>query len=269
MDLFGSDVIIGNFKLSDYGMMLGTFGTPSEEEELGMDYETIEEFVGNNPVPVYLGAKHSSKLMPQATIIKNPCSDPEGCFSEHECREVLRELTGFPGYKKMEILSDAMEDYYYFNVHVTKASYHKTGGRVTGIILSMECDSQFAWSKDYTLTYSLKAGDTLTFINQSDDLYSYLLPQVTISADRAIDKLEIIHQKDNGWTTELTNIAAGETVTMNSKTKTLLSSLPGKLPLNDFNMHFIRLLPGRNDLLVSSDVTITLTYNLPRKVGFL
>ena len=45
MDLFGKDMIIGNFKLSDYGLMLGTFDLNNEEEELGMDYDTIEEFV--------------------------------------------------------------------------------------------------------------------------------------------------------------------------------------------------------------------------------
>lgn len=269
MDLFGSDAIIGNFKLSDYGLMLAAFGSPSEEEELGMDYETVEEFIGNNPVPVYLGAKFSSKLMPQATIIKNPCSDSLGYFTEHECREILRELTGFPGYKKMEILSDAMEDYYYFNVRVNKASYYKVGSHVAGIILGMECDSQFAWSKDYTLTYTLKAGDHLMFINQSDDLYSYLLPHVSIFSSEAVDTLQIVNTQDNDWTTELTNIAAGETLTMNSQAKTLLSSISGKLPLNDFNMHFIRFLPGRNDLQVSHDVTIVLKYKLPRKVGFL
>ncbi len=268
MDLFGNDMILGNFKLSDHGLMLGTFSTPSDEEELGMDYETIEEYIGHNPVPVYLGAKYTSKLTPQATIIKNPCFDSTGYFTEHECREILRELTGFPGYRKMEILSDTPEDYYYFNVRVIKASYNKTGGHVTGIILSMECDSQFAWSKNYALTYDLKAGESMVFINHSDDLYSYLLPQVTFTASSAIDELRIVNVQDQ-WTTLLSDIKAGETLTMNSYSKTLLSSVSGKVPLNHFNMHFVRFVPGRNDVQVNHDISITLNYRLPRKVGFL
>lgn len=50
MDLFGKDMIIGDFKLSDYGLMLASFDSNSanDEEELGMDYETIEEYIGHS-----------------------------------------------------------------------------------------------------------------------------------------------------------------------------------------------------------------------------
>lgn len=269
MDLYGNDMILGNFKLSDHNMMLAAFGSPEDEVDLGMDYEVVEEYVGYNPVPTYLGAKYTSKLTPQATIIKNPCLDGVGYFTEHECREVLRELTGFPGYKKLEILSDAMEDYYYFNARVNRASYYKSGSKVVGIILGMECDSQFAWSKDFTLTYPLFAGEELVFYNQSDDRYNYLLPTITLYSEQGVDELVLTSVRDNNRETIFTNVSAGETLTMNSQLNLLSSSIPGKIPLNDFNMCFLRLVPDQNIIKVSHDVTITLQYKLPRKVGFL
>lgn len=51
MNLFGEDMIIGDFRLSDYGLILASFEDVSEsEDELGMNYETVEEYISNNPV---------------------------------------------------------------------------------------------------------------------------------------------------------------------------------------------------------------------------
>ena len=272
MNLFGEDMIIGDFKLSDYGLMLASFESDSGtgEDELGMDYETIEEFIGNNPVPVYLGAKYSNKLKPTATIIKNPCTsvnDPY--FTEHECRDILRQLTGFYGYKQMHVITENPDELLYYFVRVVSVNYHKIGGNVAGIILNMECDSQFAWSKEYHYSYDVKAGEIIRFYNTSDVLYDYLKPVVTISSKKEIAELHIKNSRDNDWTTEIKNIKSGETITMNSKLETMSTTVEGKNILNDFNMHFIRFVSGINEIEVDQDVSITISFRYPRKVGFL
>lgn len=270
MDVYGKDMIIGDFKLSDFGLMLGSFSADGEdEEELGMGYETIEEFIGHRPVPVYLGAKYSEKLEPVFTIIKNPCTNNNLYFTEHECREVLRQLTGFRGYKRMQILTDEFEELLYFNVRIVSASYQKVAGKVAGIVLSGECDSQFAWSKPYRFTYNLKANKEFTFINVSDDLYNYLLPKMTIKSSSAITDLDIINITDNNWTTTIESMSSGETITIDSKTGIVTSSIPGRNALDAFNMHFPRIVTGRNRFVCNKDITLTLEYVLPRKVGFL
>ena len=271
MNLFGEDMIIGDFKLSDYGLMLASFENDSGtgEDELGMDHETIEEFIGNNPVPVYLGAKYSNKLKPTATIIKNPCSSTDPYFTEHECRDILRQLTGFYGYKQMHVISENPDELLYYFVRVVSANYHKIGGKVAGIILNMECDSQFAWSKEYNYEYKVKPGDVIKFYNTSDVLYDYLKPVVTITADSKIDKLNIINLRDNNWTTTLKNIAPDETITMNSKLEKLSTSKENKNILDDFNFHFIRFVSGINEIEIDGDITLTISFRYPRKVGFL
>lgn len=268
MNIFGKDMVIGDFKLSDYGLMLGAFDL-NDEEELGMDYETVEEFVGYNPVPVYLGAKYTNKLMPQATIVKDPCIDDNPYFTEHECREVLRQLTGFRGYKLMQILLEEPDELYYFNVRVQRASYRKVNGKVVGIILAMECDSQFAWSKEYEYTYHVSPDKNLIFVNISDDLNNYLLPHVTIIPNSNIANLEITNLTDNNWTSSIKNISSNEVITMDSKNQTLQSSKSGRIILNDFNLHFIRFVSGKNELSVNAECTIVLKFRVPRKVGFL
>lgn len=271
MELFGKDMIIGDFKLSDYGMMLASFdsGSSNVEEELGMDNEIIEEYIGNNPVPIYLGSKYKGKLKPQATIIKNPCLIKDTYFSEHECREVLRQLTGFRGYKNMQIYSYELDELLYFNIRVVNVLYKKVTGRVIGIILQMECDSQFAWSTEFTSSYSVKSGDTIFFYNTSDDLYNYLLPKIIITSTTSISNLEIKNISDNGWTTIISNIEPNETITMDSKNEILLSSNTDRIILNDFNMHFIRMVAGQNIIQVNSDINLAFNFRLPRKVGFI
>ena len=270
MDLFGKDMIIGDFKLSDYGLILASFDSNSanDEEELGMDYETIEEYIGHNPIPVYLGSKYNNKLKPQATIIKDVCYDQPYYFTEHECREVLRQLTGFRGYKTMQIYSYEFDELLYFNVRIVNASYRKISDKVVAIILQMECDSQFAWSKEFITVYSASPERPIMFYNSSDDLNNYLLPKITITSNSPIASLKIKNIFDDNWVTEIKNISANEVITMDSKNEILTSSMANRNVLNDFNMHFIRMVAGQNNIEVNSDITITFEFKVPRKVGF-
>lgn len=271
MNLFGEDVIIGDFRLSDYGLMLAEFDSESskEEEELGMDHETLEEFVGHNPVPVYLGAKYQNKLKPQITIIKDVDVSSDLYFTEHECREILRQLTGYKGYKNMQIRAYDFDELIYFNVRITKVFYKKVASRVVGIILQLECDSQFAWSKEFNISYNVKSGETIRIYNRSDDLYNYLYPKVIISPFSTIQTLEIKNISDDNWTTTISDISNEEIITMDSKNEILQSSNKNRIIMNDFNMHFIRLVPGENQILSNSDITITFNFRIPRKVGFI
>jgi len=269
MDLFGKDMIIGNFRLSDFGLMLGAFEANNDDEDLGMDHETIEQFVGHNPVPVYLGSKYNNKLMPQATIVKNPNYDKNAYFTEHECREVLRQLSGFRGYRKMQIYINDVDELYNFNVRVQKISYRRVGGNIIAIVLNMECDSQFAWSKDFKYSYNVLPSKNLIFVNMSDDLNNYLLPTATITPKSHVNKLRITNLTDNNWTTVLNNVSANETITMDSKNQILLSSVQDRKILNDFNLHFIRFISGRNELSVNVPCDISFEFKVPRKVGFL
>ena len=102
MEIFGNDWILGDFKASNFGLMLLSFNYSGEsEDELGFKLSTMEEYIGNNPVPIYLGDKYEDKLRPKITLCKNMHLFPQKdlYFSEKECRWILRELTGIGGYQ--------------------------------------------------------------------------------------------------------------------------------------------------------------------------
>lgn len=271
MELFAKDAVIGDFKLSNYGLMLASFddGSKNTEEDLGMDSGTIEEFISDNPVPVYLGYKHNNKLKPTITIVKDVNVDKRDYFTEHECREILRQLTGYHGYKTMQIQCYALDELLFFNIRITSVSYRKIKGKVCGIILKCECDSQFAWSKDYNYSFNTTPNKNLIFHNTSDDLFHYLLPIVTIKSESDISKLTIVNIADNNWTTIIEDIHAGEIITIDSKHEIITSSNKNRIISNDFNMHFIRLVSGKNEFEINEKLKITFNYKVPRKVGFI
>lgn len=273
MKIWGLDAIIGDFQLSNYGLILASFeGVSSKDEELGIEHNTIEEYIGHNPIPIYLGSSFNSKLYPTATLVKDPSiniNKNDKYFTEHECREVLRQLTGFRGYKKMQIFSYEFDELLFFNIRISNVRYQKIGGRVAGIILDIECDSQFAWSNDFNYTFNATPNSNLIFFNTSDDLYNYILPKVTIKSNSSISNLSIINIMDNEWTSTIKSLTANEIITMDSQNNILYSSNSNRIISNDFNMHFIRLVPGKNEFRVNHNIQITFTYKVPRKVGFI
>lgn len=270
--LFGNDIVIGDWKASDYGVILAAFEYEgSSEHDLALNHSTIEEYVGQNPVPIYLGAQYSEKLKPTITLVKDPSNQNDNStkyFTEHECRFILRELTGFNGYKWMQIDHDSLDELLFYYVRITGVRYQKINQYVYGITLDLECDSPFAWSQEFYYSYSINNNETLIFYNTSDDLYNYLYPIVTISSSTYIPNLTITNIDDNNRSTELTNVAANTIITMDCKNEIL--SIPGNTyPLNNFNMKWMRLVNGENKFISNANINISFRYRVARKVGFI
>lgn len=278
MDVFGKDAVIGDFRLSDHDLVLGSFNFDNETVDLGMGMETTESFIGNNPVPAYLGSKHNAKLMPKITIMQNECKTDRIYFTMKECREIISKFMGFQGYVKMYIEDEKYDETMFYNIRFLSASYEKSYDKVIGIIFEGECDSQFAWSEPVVNSYSITNDNkVINIYNDSDDLYNYLLPSVEIELSNELEEKNevtlVINHVGETHSTEFT-LKGIRRIVMDSKKCTIqlvtysgiiIDAFSGG---NDFNMNFIRLKPGNNQFYVSQNANIKFTYNLPRKVGF-
>lgn len=257
---------------SDFGLTLASFDySGSEENDLALKSDTQEKYIGYNPIPVYLGAKYTSKLRPTITLVKDTANlnkNNSKYFTEHECRYILRELTSEEGYQWVQIYHNTLDELMYYYARINNIRYKKIMDEVVGIIIEMECDSPFAWSKEFRYSYDIKANVPLTFYNTSDILNDYLLPTVMIRSSSAVPKLILTNKSDNNRVTELTSIDANEIITMNSKNEVL--SIPSKeYPLNYFNLKWFRLVSGKNEIISNHDINITFRYRVARKVGFI
>ena len=265
MEIFGKDMKIGNFILSEHGLMLASFKYKGEsEDDLGLEHTIQEVYTGNSPIPLYIGSKYSKKLGFEITIVKK-CDDSS--FSEFEVRDILRNLTGMPYYQWAQILTENPDENLYYKCKTTSASIKRINGNIVGILLTMECDSPFAWSKEYINEFNINTGDTIILNNTSDDFYQDYCPLIYITAQNAIEKLSIVNIT-NGWKeTVISNIDANETIMMDSSKQTLSSSIEGKYILDSFNFKWFSLAPGLNEIYFNNSVHLKIVSRFPRKVG--
>lgn len=269
IDILNNDLIIGNFRSSDYGLIIGSFSNGESEDDIGMKTSTIEEFIGHNPVPVYLGQKYTDKLKLQITLIKNPCMFYDKIyFNEKECRAILRILTGLKGYQWLKLAAQALDDDLWYKVRINSVTYKRVGGHVVGILLEAECDSCYAWSKEYNITVNAKANQHFYIYNYTDDLNNYVYPITSIISSSAVD-IKLTNLSDNNWTTVIKCIQAQEKITIDSGHQIISSNLPHELLLDNFNLRWIRLVPEKNEYLCNTDISIVMKFRVPRKVGII
>ena len=167
MEIFGSDIIIGNFRASDFGLMLGSIDYEEKSEnEMGNDISITEQFIGRNPVPVYLDYTYTSKLKPTVTLIKNNCHNSSDYkLSEFDVRYILRLITGQHGYIWMKVLSEDVSEDTWYRVKVTNTSLIELSNKSVGLKIQMECDSQFGYSPIQTIKINETAFSKFNIFN--------------------------------------------------------------------------------------------------------
>ena len=102
--------------------------------------------------------------------------------------------------------------------------------------------------------------------NPTDDLYSYVYLDTVIHNNNST--FLKIHNKTTGETTEIYNLDANEIITINAD-NFIISDKPNKIFGNSFNFVWPRLVPGTNQISISSDGvgTLEFTYRYPVKIG--
>ena len=130
------------------------------------------------------------------------------------------------------------------------------------------CDSCFAWSEEYDVLVNAKANRKFFMFNNTDDFNSYVYPIVELSSVNGGDII-LTNISDNNRNTEIKNLKANEKIIIDSKNEIISSSIDHSLLLDDFNLHWIRLVPEKNEYVSNVDVTINFKFRVPRKIGFI
>lgn len=270
--IYGRDFIFGDFRASDHGLYPATFTTSAnDEEETGIGVTTTEEYISDNPVPVYVGQKYSDKLHPSITLTKNDCLTDELYFSEYDCRAVLRQVIGQRGYKWMKVVTEEIGEDIWYRARVTNIKYQRITGKIAGIILDMECDSHFGWTAEKTVTINAKANTPFDIFIHTDDIYNYVLPVVTI-IPKQNGNISIVNKSDNDWTVKFDGAKNGETIIYDCKNQIIDGSRNASGQaitkyLDSSNIHFFRLLEV-NKFVSNLNATIKFQFREPRRVAF-
>lgn len=176
-----------------------------------------------------------------------------GLYSEDE-DTVYDALFNKPDFKKLQIYAQT-DELYYFNCLFTnpeKIQAIKNNRVATvGYKCNLVLDSSWMW-KDNKVTLS---GSSPYRVNIETQIKDYTWPIVTIVTGNASGNIQIINMSDNDRITKFTDIPANSTIVMNPEYHTITFSGSGNIWHHFDIKHFLRMLPGKNDIAVTGNIS--------------
>lgn len=264
------DFIFEGFRMSDYGLICwnGSDGEIDDVADMSLTPVITTVFTGDSPHSTYVTQKYESQGEFTIKLTKAFCGSNEtNYFTENECRAYNRLLTGKPGYSWLKVINnEVMETDFYYRAQVARIEYERLGLHVVGYDITFSIDGGMAYSEEQTVFINAVANQKFNIYSNSDDLHDYTRPVIKITASAA-GTLTLTNNTDS-WSSVMENMTAGEELKIDSKNELLSSSRARTYILNDFNLHWPRLLPGKNEFVCSQDAVITLIFRAARKVGY-
>lgn len=250
-----------NEKSTDYGWIITHFDTDSGETDGYLSQDQVYTDSYNGTKRTLYGTRYNTVANVKITVIKQDGTD----FSLLECRKAYRWLTGNPEASWMNLyVGDDNEPKYRLLCTIQDVKPQKLDARTIGLNIYCESLSPWAYSPQITLTESISGTKTIIIDNGSDDLYTPVYLK-TIYKNTSGKSLKIANST-TGETTEVTNLAVNEIITLDNNMM-ITSDKPSKVFGNSFNFVWPRLKGGTNNLSVNGTGSLTLEYYYPIKMG--
>ena len=282
---FGKYFTYNGDNSENYGLMIASFESGDDDLATGLERSLITgestkyRFRAN-----HFGAKYENALTFKITLVKDPCSlsgDESQILTRKETRMINRWLTG-PSYPTLFHMYD--EDYDFsdekvdYNGIFSNVEYKLNGmSDVIGITFTFTNDSPFAYTPliSKTLTAKTMLPYEGTINNDSDELENPLYPCLTITPTYPNDITDVKIENltdEKSMTYEWLDKGAQLYIDCEKAIIQFVGSDElvelHKLGITDVSsIYWFRLLPGRNQIKITGDVTIRLQYRELRKVG--
>ena len=273
MEIFGKDIIIGpNFKSSDFGLITVSSENKSGESSddvFKLDTETV--YLGESPSSKFIKMNYSDALQATVTFMKDPCdrraSDNKWMtFTEKECRAIVRVITGNHGFQWMRIIPEDMTDTeeIWYKVTINNVKYNRINSDIYTITIEITADSFMGYTPEITHKLSLTANKEKSMYIVTDDLNNYVQPVLKI-IPKSSGTLNLTNRSDgSGWTTTVKSVSANSTITFDCQNKLLTGAT-----LNNFNLHWPRLVADKNTYISNITADLEFVYRAPLKAGWI
>ena len=260
-----------NGRMSDeYNIVL----TKLQETSFGMTREIIKgEKTKYRAKSNHWGTKYSEDLSFTMTIMKNPCesSYKNLKFQSSEIRAINAWLTSPQYPQSLKIFSNYYEEEIEYFAIFTDITTEDEGD-IYELSFVVECNAPYGWSKEYKreLTSTSSAVTALNIHNTSDEYESYVYPKIEImpTAHGTITITSVTDKKTLSFSALKNN-----KIIIDSEKRKFLDSTGVLLTFEDIGIqdvdqiYFPKLHSGKNELQITGDAEIVLTYKEPRKVG--
>jgi phage-related protein len=262
MAFFARTFIFNDIPSETYGLYLGVAGDSGESTNaVGTDVTLLTQKIYRRPVPLYYGAE-------QTPVLQFPLS----MYSPNEMTaadfsDTATWLFGQMAYKKLRICQNDMQDIY-FNCFLTAPQIVRYGNLIKMITTTVICDAPWGWGEPGVYTYNFNPNEYAPLFNAridniSDDNFYTYPTNLIIKANLFGGAVTITNIEDNNRQFIL-SLSPNETVTLNCDLQTI-SSDATLYPLANFNLNFLRLIQGTNNLIIEGNVK-EITMNVPTAI---
>jgi hypothetical protein len=215
--------------------------------------------------------KYDELFSPQFTIVKKDFSD----FTQEEVRKVLKYLTSTDKPALLEVYYDGASnvvDWACIGGFVSIEMYKIANSRTVGIVAQFEAITPWAMSDLYTVTKTIASADNKITINIDTDDNKPVYPCVTIETNGNNIKFINTHTDffnvSNSYNSlELTNNTIGEKIVVDGANKIITTTIANRKFGDDFNWMWLALHDGKNEITVTGNCTVEISYREIRKVG--
>lgn len=246
----------------DYELVVATFSPDSGENETYLNMEPVftDSFDGSRRTDY--GAKFKSVAKPKVTFVEVDGSH----IYYNKVQRVLRWLTGSRDVSFMDVCNKDGDVMFSYMGRFTDVKLQKLDAKIIGIVATFTATTPWAYSGVKEINMSLSEKDTTFAIdNETDDLYSYIYPNVTYkNASNGAELVLTNTTIDN--TTHFLNLQQDEVITMNDSF-VAYSDNTYRVFSDDFNFKFPTLIPGTNEFKANGNGELVMKFRYPMKVG--
>jgi hypothetical protein len=214
--------------------------------------------------------KYSESFSPKFTFMKKGFEN----FSIEEVRQVLKWLTSLDTTSVLDVYYDGTEavEWSAIGGWTEISTYKLANNRTVGIVATFEAVTPYAMSDLYTVTKTITAANNKITINIDTDDNKPVYPRVTIQANSTNIKFVNTHTDFFSKSTpyesiELTNNAIDEKIVVDGANKLITTTTTNRKFGDDFNWTWLALHDGKNEITVTGNCTVEISYREIRKIG--
>lgn len=277
MAFYGIEFIYDGIPSSTFGLFISKMdGQGVLDNTIGSSVKPITKKLFRNPVEFLYGTEQSPVLEFDLEFF---CAQP---LSADDRNIVATWLFGQQKRKKLQILQGDLSDTY-FNCIMDTADVSYVGNISRGFKAHVVCDSPWGWGNQESFEYNTDGNLQIILMqnifNVSADNY-YTYPTIEFTMGSAGTTFTVNNLTDEALIGEsrpftFSNLTAagfggtppGETVTVDNR-RQIITSSKGLRRLGNFNLKWMRLLQGENELQITGSFThFNITYDVAKKVG--
>ncbi len=250
-----------------YNLLISEIDGSAEDETMGSSTMEIKsQKIYKKPVPYFYGMTPAENLSFDISAFT-----PDEEIDALSFQLIQAWLFSSRTYKKLLIFQEDMMDGIYFNCIFNNPKIIRVGNKIVGFTATIECDAPYGWNfpKTTTYTYTTPTVDNgFVFNNTSNDKGVYLYPDTVITMNAFGGSVTITNASDSSRVFSFTGMSPNEVITVDNNLQTISSST-GLLRLSNFNKHFLRLIPGVNNLRIQGNVSslAMTTQTVSKKLG--